>query len=94
MAAGDVYTQTASIANGSRLTIQPGAGVEAVVHNIMYGGAVELHRLGSAQDLTFDSDTAAGNRTGFYHVTNAHYLEVKNVSGGPIVIAYDGMVTK
>ena len=95
MAAGDVTTDQQSISNGARLTIQPGAGAEWVVHNLYYGGAVELRRVSSGTDLVFDTDAGVGARLGYvWHVTNSVYMEIKNTSGGAIVIGYDGVVTK
>ena len=95
MAVGDVKTDQQSVANGARLTIQPSAGVEWVVHNLYFGGAVSIHRVVSGADLVFDTDTGAGARLAYvWHVTNAIYLELENTSGGASVMGYDGVVTK
>ena len=95
MAVGDIATDHQSIGNGARLTIQPAAGVEWVIHNLYYGGAVNIHRTNGVSDLTFDTDTASGARLGYvWHVTNAIYLQLENVSGGNSVLGYDGVVTK
>ncbi len=94
MSVGDITTDQQSIANGARLTIQPAPGVEWVIHNLYYGGAVSIHRTDGANDVTFDTDTAAGGRLGYvWHVTNAVYLELENTSGGASVMGYDGVVT-
>lgn len=94
MAVGDITTDQQSIADATRLTIQPAAGVEWVVHNLYYGGAVSVHRVAGAFDLTFDTDTGAGARLGYvYHVTNTVYLELENTSGGAAIMGYDGIVT-
>ena len=84
-----------TIANGARLTIQPAAGVEWVIHNLYYGGAVNIHRTDGSNDLTFATDTDVGAREGYvWHVTNGIYLELENVSGGDSILGYDGVVTK
>lgn len=95
MTIGDTTTDQQSIANGARLTIQPAAGVEWVIHNLYYGGAVSVHRTDGANDLTIDSDTGSGARLGYvWHVTNTVYLELENTSGGDSIMGYDGIVTK
>jgi hypothetical protein len=95
MALGDTTTDQQSIADGARLTIQPAAGVEWIIHNLYYGGACSIHRVTSGTDLTFDSDADAGARLSYvWHVTNAVYLELENTSGGSSVMGYDGVVTK
>ena len=95
MAAGAVYSGgTHNVANNSSLTIQPSGAAEATIHNIYYAGAVQLIYTNGTVAITFDSDTGAGARLAMcYHVNNTYYLMVKNVSGGAIDIAYDGMET-
>lgn len=94
MSIGDVTTDQQSIANGARLTIQPAAGVEWVIHNLYYGGACTIHRTDGVHDVSFDSDTASGARLDYaWHVTNDVYLELENTSGGNSVMGYDGIVT-
>ncbi len=94
MAVGDTTTDQQSIANGARLTIQPAAGVEWVIHNLYYGGACSIHRVISGADLTFDTDAGSGARLAYvWHVTNTIYLELENTSGGASIMGYDGVVT-
>jgi hypothetical protein len=95
MSVGDVTSDHQSISDAARLTIQPAAGVEWVIHNLYYEGACNIHRTDGGNDLTFDTDTEAGARLGYvWHVTNTVYLELENVSGGSAVLGYDGVVTK
>lgn len=96
MAAGDVYEgQTNTLSNGSSVSIQPSSGVEVVIHNIYYSGKVEFYKTDGSTDILFDSDAAAGARlAGMWHCTNAKYIKVKNVSGGNINVAFDGIQTK
>lgn len=96
MAAGDVIgVVPTSVANNAYLTLQPGAGVEWVIHNIYYGGAVTISKYDGTNDITVDTDVAAGARLNmFLHANNTHYFRIKNVSGGAIFIAYDGIQTK
>lgn len=96
MAAGDAYiVLPTSVANNASLALQPGSGVEVVVHNIYYGGAVQISYTDGTNPIQFDADTAAGARLNLqHHCVNTRYVSVKNVSGGAIFIAADGMTTK
>jgi hypothetical protein len=96
MAAGDVYNAVGvSVANNAFLDFQPGSGVEVIVHNFSYGGAMELYYYDGTNSILVDSDPGAGSRLGFFlHCTNARYYRIKNVSGGAIHLAGDGMVSK
>lgn len=95
MAVGDATVGLSSIASASYLTIQPGAGVEWIIHNLYYPDAVEIYLSDGTNEIKFDFDISAGGRLGYvFHVTNTHYLRVKNVSGATMYIGYDGVVTK
>jgi Tfp pilus assembly protein FimT len=96
MAVGDVTSGlSASIANNGTVNVQPASGAEWVIHNVYYTGAVEFYIVNGANTIKFDSDTAFGARLGaVFHVNNTQYLQIKNVSGGAINIAYDGVITK
>ena len=95
MAVGDTYSDLQSLADDAELTIQPAAGSEAVIHNAYYGGAVEFYRKDGVDTVMFDSDAAAGARYGMcWRVTNGQYMTIKNVSGGAIIIGFDGVYTK
>lgn len=98
MAAGDVFAAgPTSVAVNAFLDIRPGAGQEAVIHNIHYGGAVELYKRESAagNQQRFDTDSAEGAvLSANLFATNAFYYRVKNVSTGAIFISFDGFQTK
>jgi hypothetical protein len=97
MAVGDVVADTASVANGAYMTIQPGSGVEWVIHNLYWSGAsVEVSKYDGTNEVKFASDTTFGALLNVYiHVTNTDYLRIKNVSGSAAVICgYDGVITK
>lgn len=94
MAVGDATTGLSSIANNAYLDIQAGIGVEWIIHNIYYPDAVEIYLTDGTNEIKFDFDTSSGARLGYvFHVTNGHYLRVKNVSGATMYIGYDGVVT-
>jgi len=95
MAVGDVVTGHSSVAASASLTIQPGTGIEWVIHNLYYGAAMELYRTDGANTIKIDSDTSLGCRMGtVFHLTNSIYLTLKNVSAGTAYFGYDGIVTK
>lgn len=98
MAAGDVFNAgPTSTANGATLAIQPGAGVEAVIHNVYSptGSAFTLAWTDGSNPVTFLSMPAGGGALNLQcHVTNAKYLLLTNTSGATAYFAADGMVTK
>ena len=95
MAVGDVVNGLSSISAGAYLDIQPGSGVEVVIHNIYHAADVELYFTDGATPFKFDSDTSLGAWTGmFFHVTNGKYLRVKNTNVAAQLIGYDGIQTK
>jgi len=96
MAAGDVAdfgpTNTAS---GSYLDLQPNAGVEVVIHNIAYGGAMELYRYDGTNQILVDADSGGGSREGlFLHCTNTKRYRIKNTDAASQLLSADGMTTK
>lgn len=98
MAAGDAFTVTpTSTANSATLAIQPGAGVEAVIHNVYgpTGSAYTLAWTDGSNPVTFLSMPAGGGALNLQcHVTNTRYLLLTNTSGATAYFAADGMTTK
>jgi len=97
LAKGDaVIVGLTSTANNSSLTIQPGASVEWVIHNLHTpeGSAWELYRTDGSNPIKIDHDAATGRYNLILHATNAQYYTLKNVSGSTVYLAADGMVTK
>lgn len=96
MAAGDAYIVTpTSTADAAFLALQPGSGVEVVVHNInvVAGTAHELyHYNGTDSILVMSFNTSLMNLQ--LHCTNSVYYRVKNVSGATRFISAEGMTTK
>jgi len=94
MALGDVQSTIASVANNSFLNVQPGAGVEWVIHNFHHAGGAELQFFDGTNFILLDTDTEGGVWSGAFHVTNLVYYRVKNTSGGTVNLGYDGVQTK
>ena len=94
--AGDAFiAYENNLADAGTLDAQPAAGGEAVIHNIWYGGAVEIYRNDGTNTVKIAEDDEAGI-TEFltYHVTNDIYITIKNVSGGAADFGYDGIYTQ
>lgn len=95
MAKGDTAGGLQSVNAEGVLTIQPGAGIEWIVHNVYHEDSVELYLVEGANELLFDSETAKGSWSAFFfHLTNSHYLKVKNKAAAAKLIGYDGIVSK
>jgi len=95
MAVGDVKSDLQSVANGNYLDIRPPSGEEWVIHNIYHSDDAELYFSNGTDEIRFSSHSGEGGWIGyFFHVTNSHYLRVKNVSGATALIGYDGVQTK
>lgn len=99
MAQGDVVTiAPTSLTNGSLYNIQPGSGVEWTIHNIVFGGAVEVYKTDSLTGVNAikwaTSNANGGFMNTFLHCTNTVWYQIKNVSGGTIYVSYDGTQSK
>jgi len=95
MAIGDVVSNIASVSASSYLDIQPGAGVEWVIHNIYHEDQVQLEFYDGSLSLIFDSDTGPGIWAWYeFHANNTRRIRVKNTASGAKLIGYDGVVTK
>lgn len=95
-AVGDVTNAWGySIIDDGYLTIQPPSGEEWVIHNIYSEDSVDLYFTDGTDSILFDSELGAATWSKqAFHVTNTHYIQVKNVSGYSTTIGYDGIVTK
>jgi hypothetical protein len=96
MARGDVVHGLSDVNSEASLLIQPGVGVEWIIHNVYHEGYAQLKiREGGVNELLFDTDTSAGSWSAyFFHLTNDHYLSVKNKEVTTKKIGYDGIVSK
>jgi hypothetical protein len=95
-AAGDVYQAgVASVAQNAYLNLQPAAGAEIVVHNILHSTDAILEFYDGSTAVTVDTVIGAGAWMGcFLHCTNAKYYRVKNTNASANNICADGMYTK
>ena len=95
MTQGDVVSTLSPISGGGTLIIRPSADTEWVIHNIYYGGSVDIIRTDGTNEATISSSSGPGALSGyFWHLTYTQYMIVVNKESGSIVIGYDGIVTK
>ena len=95
MAKGDAVGSIASVNAAAYMTIQPGAGIEWIVHNVYHEAEAEILIIESTNELKFDTHSELGAwATFFFHLTNTHYLKVKNTNAASKLIGYDGIVSK
>jgi hypothetical protein len=95
MTIGDTVASVSSVNAAASKTIQPGAGIEWIIHNIYHDADVELRIVEGANKLLFDSSAVKGSWSGhFFHLTNTNFLEVKNTNAGAKLVGYDGIVSK
>jgi hypothetical protein len=94
MPIGDIASGLASVDAGAYLEIQPGVGVEWVVHTIYHESDIELYFSDGGNNLLFDSVGGMGATSCALHVTNARWVRVKNTDAAPKLIGYDGVVTR
>lgn len=98
MAVGDaVVGGTYNLANNSTIDIQPGSGVEWLIHTIgsQSGKAIEVYYLENAtNEVLVDSFTGGSVHGLNWRITNGEILRLKNTSGGAALVFYNGVVTK
>ena len=95
MAVGDVCSGLSSINAAAYLDIQPGAGVEWVIHNIYHTHDIELELYDGSNSIAFDTESGAGVYARYsFHCTNSIRIRVKNTNASARYIGYDGIVTK
>ena len=98
-AVGDMFSiDLQSVANAGFLDIRPAALHEVVIHNIYWvnGSDVEVYRSDGTGNEVKVQATNNDGLIAFYafHCDNTQRLRIKNISGGGIYMAADGMYTK
>ena len=98
MAISDAVTAWASKASAATTTVQPGSGVEWLIHTLVAGSgkSMEVYLTSDAGSTFTLIDTITGGSVHglTYRLTNAVYMQLKNVSGGTAFNGYQGVVTK
>lgn len=95
MAKGDVVAGMSNLTAGAKLSIQPGSGLEWIIHNIYHAADAELYIVEGSNELLFASSGAKGSWSAYFlHLTDTHYLKVKNTNAASKLVSYDGIVSK
>ena len=98
MAAGDAYIKApASVSAAAFMDLQPGSGVEIVVHDIYVpaGTSYEIYFSDGTNNILYLDMPAGGGALNLQaHCTNTNYVRVKNVSAAAAIMAASGMTTK
>lgn len=94
MAAGDVKSALQSVNDAAYLDIQPGSGIEWVIHNIYHEDDISVEFYDGTNGIVFDTATGAGVYAFYaFHVINSRWIRVKNTAGSAKYIGYDGVQT-
>src|SRR5262245_31688768 len=93
-AVGDAVVNNSSVSDTSFLDIQPGSGVEWLVHHVFHEGAVEIYWYDGTNQFLIASPAGANYEFLGVRVTNSIRLRIKNVAGSTKRIGYDGVITK
>jgi hypothetical protein len=98
VAAGDAYIKApASVASAGFMDLQPGSGVEVVIHDIYVGNGVayEVYYSDGSNNILYLAMPGGGGALNLQaHCSNTNYVRVKNTSGGSVYMAASGMTTK
>lgn len=93
MAAGNMFSGTASIAASATFDIKPASG-EWVIHNIRYNNQLKFSYTDGTNVVDYDSDTGQGARLGLTdHANSSGWVRITNTGSSTLLIAYDGMQT-
>lgn len=95
MAMGDVVSNVSSLSQYGYLTIQPGAGVEWIIHNLYFDQAVMIEFYNGSNSLVFEWVNDIGRLPWMvFHLTNDRYLRVQALVVGTTLVGYDGVASK
>ena len=94
MAVGDAVVNNSSVATTAFLDIQPGAGVEWIVHHIFHEAEVEIYWYDVSNDIKIAAPTGFNYEPMGVRVNNSTRLRVKNINGSTKRIGYDAVITK
>ena len=94
-AVGDTAADCLDITTGARLDIRPAAGVEWIIHNLVFDANITLERYDGT--LTAIGPSFIGpdwqNFSPGFHVNNTDRLRIVNDDAGTQTICYDGIQT-
>lgn len=95
MAAGDVVSGISALSQYGYMTMQPGADVEWIIHNIYFDQDVKLFFYDGSNSLIFDYVKQLGHRPWrVFHLTNSRHIRIQAQKVGTTLVGYDGVVSK
>lgn len=90
------YTPSAAaVAVNGYYNMQPSAGIDFIVHNVITSGAATLERYDSVNDIAIivaASTMAMAWMALQLHCSNTVYYRVKNTGGSSINVCADGVI--
>jgi len=97
MAVADAVTAWATKASNATTDVQPGSGVEWLIHTLVAqsGKSMEVYLTADGSTFTLVDTLSGGSVHGLtFRLTNTVWMRLKNVSGGDAYNGYQGVVTK
>lgn len=99
MASGDAVGAIESIADDAACTLQPGAGVEWIIHNLFVpdgtaADGVDIAVVDATGSILIADGITSSMLQQNFHLSNTQYITMTNRSGGTILLGYDGIVVK
>lgn len=94
-AVGDSYTGvSASVANNGYVDLATSGTLEVVIHNIYHGSTIQIEYYDGTNSVIVDTDSGLGIYARYSFHCNVNYrIRIKNTSGSPQNIGFDGVVT-
>ena len=94
MTRGDVVSANNATSGSGTFTIQPGVGIEWVIHNLACSGACNIILYDGSTSVTIDQPTGAKWISGLViHLNHTTYLQMTDTSASTNDMHYDGIVT-
>jgi len=94
MGVGNAVQGVNATAGNATYTIQPGVGVEWIIHNLYWSGACNIITTNGTTSVTFASPGGGGSMQNIQiHLTNTQYLQITDTSASTNNMAYDGIQT-
>jgi hypothetical protein len=97
MAVGDTVSAWGSKATTATTDVQPGAGVEWLIHTLVSqsGKSMEVYLTSDGSTFTLVDTLTGGSVHGLtYRLTNTIWMRLKNIDAGTAYNGYEGVVTK
>ena len=96
MAVGDAVVSISRQAQNGTLTVQPGAGVEWLIHTLVTQSAksMEVYLYDGTGLVLYDTLTGGSVHNLIFRLTNTNYMQLKNLDAANNGIGAMGVITK